>query len=70
MKKEFDGISRSFFLYEHVLKAECSPFANKMALKMNFPPFCLQMCIFCCTFAAQNKINYHHATYLPLSLGC
>ena len=61
---------RALFFVRTRTQGRMQPICNKMALKMNFPPFCLQMCIFCCTFAAQNKINYHHATYLPLSLGC
>ena len=34
-----------------------SPIAFKIALKVNFTQFCLQMCIFFCTFAAQRYLE-------------
>ena len=48
MKKEFDGISRSFFLYEHVLKAECSPFAINRIKRH------------CCTFEGTDLVRKTH----------
>ena len=36
---------------EALLHAQCSPFASKIHSKVNFLLICLQMCIFCSTFA-------------------
>ena len=39
-------------LHPEATVALCSPFAIKWPLKINFRAILLQMCIFCCTFAA------------------
>ena len=47
----FEGTDLALLAHLESTFAQCSPFASKIHSKVNFLLICLQMCIFCSTFA-------------------